>query len=378
MMEEIELSSVDEFEQGRLAINKIFAKLFRFLLVNAILFGSVYWYKNKIHYDEIAFHQNEKDKVLAAYVTKLEKEARKEQAIKGGRRDNFAFDSTNLLISRIDIYYGGIPKNGIEALVNPPMVSPLKAHYLRDDDEIAGLTIDGESHAFPLRILNYHEVINTKIGNQSVAITYCPLCKSLMAYDRIKNDKELTFWVSGRLYNSNVLFYTQGLRDDPLYSQIMNKQISGEHSGSKMKILPVELTSWKNWKKRYPETKVLSARTGHSKKYYVDPYSEYFNTDRLMFPVMEQDGRLPLKSLVLGIWSGDIYRAFPLKEFEKEGKSKEIKVTINNRNVTIYYDHDSKSLRVNKADKDVSWMYSFWFAWYAFHPETELYSLAGE
>ncbi len=378
MMEELVINPEEIEENQPLISNKVSGKLFRFLLVNAILFGSVYWYKNKVHYDEIAFHEIENEKIFAIYLTKLERYERSQQTHMVSNRNNSSFDSTNLLISRKDILNGGVPKGGIAALTYPLMIPHGKVNYLREDDEIAGLNIDGDAQAFPLRILNYHEVINTKIGNQSVAITYCPLCKSLMVYDRIKNDKEITFRISGLLYNSNVLFYSQEGQGDPLYSQIMNKQVSGEKSGSKMKILPVELTTWKSWKKRHPNTTVMSAATGHLKKYHVDPYSQYFNNDRLMFPVNKLDDRLPHKSLVLGVWSGDIYRAFPLKEFEKEGKSKEIKITINNRDVTIAYDHEAKSLRVNKADKNVNWMYSFWFAWYSFHPETELYSLTGE
>ena len=384
-MEEIELSSVDEFEQDRLAINKAISKLIRYLVIITILLGGIYWYKDKVQFDEIAFHQREKDLVFAAYLNKVDGLPRKETPkeipvnsketpVKKVSAKKLEFDFTNLAIPRKDMLSGGVPKNKIPALINPKMLSASEDTYINDDDEVAGLSIDGEAHAFPLRILNYHEAVNTKVGNHSVAITYCPLCKSLVAYDRIHNDQELTFRISGQLFNSNVLLYTEGQKDDPLYSQMMNTQISGENSGNKLKIIPIELTSWKSWKKRYPDTKVMSAKSKFYRNYTVNPYYTYFLTEKLMFPIKKHDDRHPRKAIVLGLWSGDTFQAYPVREFVMDAKSKEINVTINNKNVTIYYDNDAKSLRVVKADKGVEWMYSFWFAWYAFHPETELYS----
>jgi hypothetical protein len=91
-----------------------------------------------------------------------------------------------------------------------------------------------------------------------------------------------------------------------------------------------------------------------------------------MFPARPVSDRLPVKSLVLGVWSGEQARAYPLASFDPQGET--LDQQLDGKRFRLVYDGQSKSLRVAEADAGVQWMYSFWFAWCAFRPHTDFYA----
>lgn len=136
--------------------------------------------------------------------------------------------------------------------------------------------------------------------------------------------------------------------------------------------MPVELTSWQDWQTRHPNTTVLSDRTGHARNYQVNPYQTYFARPNLMFPARPRSSRLLAKTPVLGVWVGGKARAYPLSAFDARGET--LDQELDGKRFRLIYDGQHKAARVASADEGVQWMYSFWFAWYAFRPHTEVYS----
>ncbi len=284
------------------------------------------------------------------------------------------FDLTNVNIPKKEIRGGGPQKDGIPALTNPPTITPAKADYLAANDRVAGVTLEGVSRAYPLRILTWHEIVNDTVGGIPIAMTYCPLCDSVVVFDRRTSEGVKEFGVSGLLYNSNVLMYDRGGNPEALWSQIRGESISGLKPGSSLDTLPVEVTTWASWSARRPETDVLSIDTGHKRQYDVDPYAEYFERPELMFPVAHTDQRLPAKERVLGVWLADgTARAYPASAFVDKTKAVVIHDELGGKPLEVRYDPASKGLAVASASDEVRWMYSLWFAWSAFHPETTLY-----
>jgi hypothetical protein len=133
-----------------------------------------------------------------------------------------------------------------------------------------------------------------------------------------------------------------------------------------------ELTTWQDWQTRYPQTSVLSDQTGHARNYQTSPYGAYFARPNLMFPAKPVSDRLPVKSLVLGLWSGEQARAYPLTSFDPQGET--LDQQLDGKRFRLVYDGRHQSLRVAEADAGLQWMYSFWFAWYAFRPHTQVYA----
>jgi len=272
---------------------------------------------------------------------------------------------------------GGPPKDGIPALTDAKFVSARNASFMAPNDRVIGVTIAGEAKAYPLKILERHEVVNDRLGKRSFAVTYCPLCDSSAVFERQYGDEVIEFGISGLLFNSNVLLYDRAKQGpESLWSQMASAAVTSAKSGQPLKRLPLEVTSWSDWAARHPNTLVLSTETGHPRKYNGRAYQSYFSSPELMFPVEPLDDRLPLKTPVLGVIGESSQRAYALPGFARlEGSQFEddFEDDIDGQRITLHYDPEHKALRVVRAAEGIEWMYSFWFAWSAFYPETDIY-----
>jgi Protein of unknown function (DUF3179) len=217
-----------------------------------------------------------------------------------------------------EIVWGGVRKDGIPALVNPKLIAADEAGYLTDDELVFGVEINGDARAYPLRILDWHEMFNDVVGGVPVALAYCTLCGSGILYDaRVPGrDAPFEFGSSGLLYRSNKLMYDQETHS--LWNQFTGRPVVGPLTGSgiEIEVLPVTITSWQDWRTRHPETKVLSLDTGFERDYTPGrPYGEYFASADLMFPVLVPDERLAPKDYVFAL-RGAYDKAWSLAAFE--------------------------------------------------------------
>lgn len=289
-----------------------------------------------------------------------------------GRAAPPAFDLQGSIVDRREIHRGGPAKDGIPALTDPKFVSPANAAYLQPHHRVIGVAIGDDARAYPLPIMDFHEIVNDTIAGAAVAVTYCPLCDSAVVFDRKTPLGSKEFGVSGLLYNSNVLMYDRGGETEFLWSQLKKTGITGDAANQQLQTLPVELTTWEDWQSRYPRTRVLAYDTGYDWPYENgSPYAGYLDTPRIMFPVKPSSDRLPAKSPVLGVWAGESYRAYPQSVFDADHTT--VTDELDGAELTIEFNPTANSLRVARADEGVEWMYSLWFAWYAMYPETTVY-----
>ena len=234
------------------------------------------------------------------------------------RFDRFVRPGIKMDIRLEEVTWGGVRVDGIPALVNPKHISPREATWLADSNEVFGVVINGEARAYPLRILNWHEMFNDTVGGVPVALAYCTLCGAGILFDRRVpgRAKPFTFGSSGLLYRSNKLMYDR--ETDSMWNQFTGQPVSGKLRGSgiRLKVLPVVVTSWKKWRERYPNTKVLSLQTGHTRDYSAGAaYGHYFSSPELMFPTVVRDRRLRPKDQVFGVRLPGAQKAWPLKAF---------------------------------------------------------------
>jgi hypothetical protein len=217
-----------------------------------------------------------------------------------------------------EIVWGGVKKDGIPALTGPKLIAPADATYLTDDELVFGVEINGDARAYPLRILDWHEMLNDTVGGVPVALAYCTLCGSGILYDtRVPGQGEpFEFGSSGLLYRSNKLMYDQ--QTHSLWNQFSGRPVVGPLSGSgiELEVLPVTITSWQDWRTRHPDTRVLSLDTGYKRDYTPGrPYGEYFASADLMFPMLVPDERLAPKDYVFAL-RGPHDKAWSLAAFE--------------------------------------------------------------
>jgi hypothetical protein len=309
------------------------------------------------------------------------------------------------------IVNGGPPPDGIPSIDNPKFIQIQKAEeFLEDSDLVVGLNINGDIRAYPLQILVWHEIVNDKVRNTPVAVTYCPLCFTNQVFNRTMNDGQiLEFGTSGKLYNSNLVMYDRTTKS--LWSQAMAQGIGGAFAGIKLERIPFDVAYWKEWKQLYPDSKVLSTDTGSTRPYGADPYGDYYTNGEILFPVSNSDDRLGLKEIVIGLENKGQYKAFKLQEIEDK---KVINNQVNGKPIVLFSLHpfmarvydpvangqilefnynikdkkfvdkqtnsiwnfDGKSISGQMKGKQLTRLSSdegFWFEWVAFHPKTELY-----
>ena len=149
---------------------------------------------------------------MALILTVLAATAAKADDVRNG------FDVSDALVPTGQIFWGGVPRDGIPAIDEPKFVPPEKAKFLRDWDRVLGVFHNGIAKAYPIKIMEKHEVVNDKFDGQAVTVTYCPLCFSGMTFDTQGKHGHLSFGVSGLLYNSDVLLYDR--QTESLWSQI--------------------------------------------------------------------------------------------------------------------------------------------------------------
>ncbi len=198
-----------------------------------------------------------------------------------------------------EIIWGGVRQDGIPPLILPKLIPASQASYLSDTDVIFGFVINGEARAYPKRILAWHELLIDEIGEQSITAVYCTLCGTVIIYDNEFNGIKHKLGTSGFLYRSNKLMYDQATQS--LWSTILGQPVVGPLVDQNIELttLPVETTSWGEWRRRHPNTKVLSIETGYNRNYAEgEAYKDYFAHDNLMFPVLKLDKRLLNKARV--------------------------------------------------------------------------------
>lgn len=271
-------------------------------------------------------------------------------------------------VPREEIRGGGPAVDGIPALTAPRKTAVAEAdRTLKPSDAVLGLLIGDEAVAYPIRLLNWHELVNDEVGGVPVAVTYCPLCRSGIVFDRRVGDAVREFGVSGLLYNSDLVMYDRGTRS--LWSQIMAEAIAGSSMGAKLSRLPAHRTSWARWKTAHPGTRAVLFDTGHSRDYSSDPYAGYEDLPGLYFPVSHEDKRLPRKTVVFGVSLPEGAAAVPVTTL-KGGAS--VRARLGKR--TVFFRDDGGAQAFDEKGRELSGIEAYWFAWAAFHPRTLLLS----
>jgi hypothetical protein len=160
---------------------------------------------------------------------------------------------------------------------------------------------DGTAKAYPQYVLVWHEIVNDRLGERPVSVTYCPLTGTAMGFAR----GETTFGVSGNLLNSNLVMYDRAT--DSRWPQMLGTAIEGVHEGAALRGFRLVWTSWAEWRDAHPETLVLTEDTGYARRYGSDPYGQYdpprgyYAEDSTLFPPLTRDGRLEAKAVVFGV-----------------------------------------------------------------------------
>ena len=290
--------------------------------------------------------------------------------------DDNGFDLRGSLVPVAEIHLGGPSRDGIPAIDHPEFVAAGAAGFLEGEQRVLGLVRNGDAKAYPISILNWHEIVNDRIGGEPVAVTYCPLCGTGVAFAAKVDGRALSFGVSGLLYNSDVLLYDR--ETESLWSQLLRRAVTGPMKGKELSMLPLTHTTWRAWRREHPQTLVLAPDTDSRRDYGRDPYAGYEKERGLYFPVSAESRRYHPKERVLGLEIGGRFKAYPFAELSRTGRG-EVKDRFAGRELTIRFDWANESAVIfdDASAQQLPAVTSFWFAWYAFHPDTDVFRAGG-
>ena len=264
-----------------------------------------------------------------------------------------------------------VPKDAIPPIDRPRYVSVREADdWIRDDELVLAIIYKDVKRVYPLQIMIWHEIVNDEIAGEPILITYCPLCGSGIAFEREINGKEVEFGNTGSLYNSNLVMYDRGT--ESYWTQIDGLAIIGELSGTRLNPISIDTVVWRDWKDAHPDSEVLSQETGFDRDYGTDVFGAYYENSFVLFPVENRDDSVHPKTVIFGIEVDGVYKAYREDDL-KEGNS--IEDVVNGVNVKVERD-TAGIVKVTNLDtrEEIVKERDFWFAWYAFHPDTELYT----
>lgn len=196
------------------------------------------------------------------------------------------------------IISGGPPPDGIPPIDSPVFENAAEVSWLDDDEPVIALSSGDQHRAYPVQVLMWHEIVNDTIGGRPVAVTYCPLCNSALAFDRQVGDRLLSFGTSGSLYLSALVMYDR--QTESLWSQVERRAIAGHLSGTELELIPVSMVRWSDWRAAHPDGWVLSRETGFDRSYGTNPYvgyDELSNEDT--FLDQAADSRFPAKERIV-------------------------------------------------------------------------------
>lgn len=218
-----------------------------------------------------------------------------------------------------EVVWGGVSKDGIPALTNPAFQPAADPPWVRPGDLVFGVEINGDARAYPLRVLDWHEMFNDVVGGVPVSLAYCTLCGSGILFETQLpgRDQPFVFGSSGLLWRSNKLMYDQATHS--LWNQFTGRPVVGPLTGSgiRLKARPVVITSWAEWRAAHPATRLLARETGHERDYSPGAaYRDYFASPELMFPALTGDRRLAPKDFVFALRGAAVEKAWPLTLFE--------------------------------------------------------------
>jgi hypothetical protein len=208
------------------------------------------------------------------------------------------------LVDPDKVLAGGPPPDGIPAIDKPVFERADTVTWLAGREPVLSLTVGTETRAYPLQVMTWHEIVNDTVDGVPVAVTYCPLCNSGVAFHREVAGRVLSFGTSGMLYADNLVMYDR--QTESLWPQLTGQASIGVLTGTELVAIPMGVVAWDDFRQAHPSALVLTRETGFERPYGRNPYVGYDNPEGdLLFPLPgETDNRLPVKERVVGLSAG--------------------------------------------------------------------------
>lgn len=263
-------------------------------------------------------------------------------------RRGWRTDFGRLTVPADEIVAAGKPRDGIAAIDEPIFAAAADARHIADDDPVVVVEMEGEAKAYPLAIMMRHEVVNDVVGGVAVAVTYCPLCNSALAFRRDLDGRTLDFGVTGNLRFSDLLMWDR--QTESWWQQVGGAAIAGELAGRRLAVVPAAIVAWGEFRRTHPRGKALLADTGSGVDYDAAPYAGY--DGEWGYPHMlgrAPDLRLPSMERALGLAVNGQAVAYP---FSRLAAERVVNDVVGDMDVVVFYEPTALSPFESKAGGD--------------------------
>jgi hypothetical protein len=278
------------------------------------------------------------------------------------------FDLSSTRVDPAAIREGGPKRDRIRSVDAPEFAPPQEATWSPPPVPVIGVALEGVAHAYPVHLLERHQVVNDELGGVPLVVSYDPLTGVPMAQRRSVAGRVLSFGVSGLLYNAQFLLYDR--ETESLWAQYEGLAVAGPLAGQKLARVEVRQERLGVWVQRHPQTVVLARPERKRIDYRYSPYESYWVSEKLPFEVRARDDRYHPKEVVLGVAVAGKTRAYLGSILTSEGGR--IVDEFEGQKIRIVYDSNSSTFQW-EVPNEVSVTDAYWFAWKSLHPDTEIW-----
>ena len=293
---------------------------------------------------------------------------------------SYQFDLSNLKLAEDTLIPAMQRRDMSPVLIDPAIltVEDLAAKneakrnpFLISGDLVVGITLGDDTRAYPLHVLNLHEVINDTLGEIPIVVYWNWPSGHIAVFERTVDGEEIQFGLSGLSGNGSMLLYEkeEEVGGEQLFSAMLGQSVTGEHV--QLKPVAHEVTSWKSWFARHPNTESLAPDEGFKKRYRKGDPRTYFLNDTIYFPVhpMPEDSINP-KAPVIAVQTSDGFTVYSIQSLYDASKDGNVTLHIDGRPITFLVDTPPLFAVAQDADGNtIPTQRSLWFTWFANHPD---------
>ncbi len=315
-----------------------------------------------------------------------------------------------------EIVWGGVRLDGIPSIDDPAITSAAEAAFMRDRELVFGVHVGGVYRAYPRRVLSWHEMLNDVVGGEPVTLSYCTLCGSAVLYATGLDHDRRVLGTSGLLYRSNKLMYDRATYS--LWSNLTGEAVLGQEAalGEKLVSLPLTLIQWGRWREAHPTTEVLDIpalkqKIGREFSFDYTIGAADRAREGVSFPVWRKSAALERNAEIYSLKVGDAAKAYPLDVLYETPVVNDV---LGGVEIVLVSDVQSGAVRAYRSEgerfaagdgadlvedgKGRVWRLeeqalilgegagarrlerlaghvAFWFGWFGFYPETEIYGI---
>ncbi len=301
-----------------------------------------------------------------------------------GIASGFTTDFCRHLVPLSQFRSGGPGKDGIPAIDHPRFARASSVDWLAFREPVIEVMIGRDVRGYPLQILIWHEIVNDRVGDTPVTVTFCPLCDTAIAFDRRVGGRTLSFGTTGNLRNSDLVMYDR--QSESWWQQFGGEALVGRYAGTRLRQLPARIVAWREFERLHPDSLVLTRNTGYSRAYGENPYTGYDDASTPpFFPAAHgNDRRLPPKERVVFLERGRDAAVVPFSALQHR---RLVRVTVGGHRLVVRWRGgvasalDSASIprgrsvgaaTVTEHGSPVVFDEPFWFAVAAFRPDARI------